>query len=278
MKLKRSKSTFLLFSLTFFIAFPAFAGKALRSFSTHILEAPNIRLLYRKTGQEIKFIDSRAEEQRMLEILYKVALFTPQLSDVFGESDLAEIQFLDEESFIIFSDLITSKDLFANREYFAYLWVSPQKISDIKSCRIVLVNEILYEAVRKRYELNRKAVKDAMMRAGVKYDEKIVEVKTPQKSFLSSYDETRLAEAFSLLENKIQATEEEKKNPKPKVEPETKNEPKEIYLKPVERITNDDVTKALKELESAPATKLESAKPGENAEEMIAEEEPMESV
>ncbi|MSR76642.1 MAG: hypothetical protein EXS63_00215 [Candidatus Omnitrophica bacterium] len=213
-----------------------------------IFESENVRLLYRLTGDQIHYTDPDKNETHLEEFMYKFVVLDSKLNTVFGKNHLAELRFLDDHGFIIFEDLIAESDLFAEREYFSYLWTSPEKLREVHGVEAASLEGALEEQARRRYQIQIQELKNAMDRAGEIYDKKIRRVKVQQKEFREGYNKSWL-DAFIAGQRKDQPV----LSAPPKVPMDSHPN---VYQKPVERVTNEDIAEALKKLEGPPPPKV----------------------
>lgn len=226
---------------------------------TLVAESKFSRVLFRQTGE--CFQENTPQKTRWCEIAYKLHLVSDDLSPLFGASGIVELQFRDRDDAIVFFDLFSEEDFLAKREYYGYLWATETSLHSISRIRVqnILPGKVL-KSVRER-DLQKKELELALSHTSLSLSSLTRKAKIPGKEFRENYPgdfsnrplfqvEENLLKLRNILGNPASISTDLKAAISPAETPrKAEDTSQNIYQKKPERITNDDVENALKELE-----------------------------
>ncbi len=233
-------------------------------------EHSSYRIIYQSTGQEKSVRASEASPLVMKEILYKVSLLDTKESLGPMISGWAEIRFLDSNQYIVGSDLISQEQLTSKKEFYAYLWVGADQLQTIQDVRLKLLTLEEFPSAKMRVQIHARLL-------GEKKEDNMFpmlsngsgEKKPETNDMQSAAPELNRKEKLSIIDQNIQKIQSmlgrdpQLAETQDAIEVTKDPVPAETLGTSSPRLTNDDLTKLLKDLDAKTPTISESQDSGE---------------
>ncbi len=250
------------------------SSQALSAPFSEVFEHATYRVVCKSTGRTLEG-NQRGRQMKYEEMVYKLSITADNSVDLFKPENLAEIQVLDTDGYILASDLVTQDSLLQNREYYAYLWMSSDSIPQVSDIKFVSLETEQIAPAKLRLSLQQKDIKDAAKQSGFdekKLNEKVVIAEkvfeSPVRAELNRNNNMSIIDQnISKIHTLLKESLKQEKAPvianddgsKPKSES-LATEATEQPVKPSQspRITNDDIAAFLKEFDKKSPSQQET--------------------
>lgn len=240
--------------------FPAAIGQSEVSISSYA----DYRILYQKIGGE--FFDPKTQEP-WVQILYKFHCILESCEAKFVPAGAVIVRFEDEEGIALSSDILEQNSLI-HGEYYGFLWFSKEHFKRLKAVQAYSLKT--REQLRYAF-IDKKVIQNRLTRLFERVGEPsnlLVPVIRGGLQFKPTFEDGEEGDLLARIQAFVQAA-------APPVEPIQQSEPaknllettqdktpsSEIYQKSFERITNEDIQKALGELEKASTETIQESTP-----------------